>query len=348
MGDCIYGAYTYACPNLARVVESFFWSGFLWIACLMSDNLVSARGRTPAMVNAQDQLLLCGSPPPLESLLETLELSVDSHNSTLLWVSTKTYMFHVTTLAREPVERITGDFARTRPLSEAVVHSFFNSLSNTYSVLSLLLDRIDTLIAATASINPPALLADSRTDFLAVTAAFCCCFGFSALVLPFYRELQYREASDGSDTSEPLLALRMQAHGLAVLGARNLARGIRYLPKIHYAPAQWATIRQWAEFAAEEADMETAPLSPEAAYDLETLADELKLLGYSLHAACTPETVALIERLESHVNRALGPMFLSVDGEADADESPAPSLDEGANDHSWPSERVSLGREEVS
>jgi hypothetical protein len=133
-----------------------------------------------------------------------------------------------------------------------------------------LLDRIDTLIAATASINPPALLADSRTDFLAVTAAFCCCFGFSALVLPFYRELQYREASDGSDTSEPLLALRMQAHGLAVLGARNLARGIRYLPKIHYAPAQWATIRQWAEFAAEEADMETAPLSPEVAYDLET------------------------------------------------------------------------------
>ncbi|KAJ7799149.1 hypothetical protein B0H14DRAFT_2617347 [Mycena olivaceomarginata] len=122
----------------------------------------------------------------------------------------------------------------------------------------------------------------------------------------------------------------MQAHGLVVLGARNLACAIRYLPKIHYAPAQWATIRQWAKFAAEEAEMETAPLSPEAAYDLETLADKLKLLGYSLHAACTPETVTLIERLESHVNCALGPMFLSVDGEADADESPAPSLDEGA------------------
>ncbi|KAF8217707.1 hypothetical protein K438DRAFT_1795513 [Mycena galopus ATCC 62051] len=290
------------------------WGGFLWIAYLMCDCLISARSRTPALVVAQDQLLLCGPEPSLETLLATLEHSVNNSSPALLWTSTKTYMFHVTTLARELVEEITGDFARTKPLSQVAVLNFLDSLSKVYSVLILLLDRVDILIAAPA-ISPPAVMDDSNLDVLAVTAAFGACFGFSSIVLPFYRELQFRETGDGAPTRE-----RLRAHDMAVLGGREIARGIRYLPNIHCSPVHWATIRSWAEFAAEEADMAGTPLPPEDARDLETLADELKLLGYSLDVASAPETFALIERLEGHANRTFVSMFLPVDNASHIDE----------------------------
>ncbi|KAF7338732.1 Zn(2)-C6 fungal-type domain-containing protein [Mycena sanguinolenta] len=284
-------------------------SGFLWIAYLMCDCLISARSRTPPLVTAQDQLLLCGPEPPLETLLATLEQSMNNPDVSLLWTSTKTYMFHITTIARELVEKITGDVPRDRPLSQIAVLSFLESLSKIYSILTLLLDLVDALTAVPV-ISPPAVLDGAQIDVLAVTAAFGACFGFSGIVLPFYRELQHRdaEAREGAPTRE-----RLQAHHMAVLAAREMARGIRYVPKIHYSPVHWETIRSWAEWAAEEADLAGGTISPEEARDLETLADELKLLGYSLDAASAPETVALIARMEGHVNRTIASLFLPPD-----------------------------------
>ncbi|KAJ7347740.1 hypothetical protein DFH08DRAFT_152950 [Mycena albidolilacea] len=288
------------------------WAGFL-----MGEALISARSRTPLVVSPQDQLLLAGpEPPSLEALLASLERSVDESNLSVLGASMRPYMFHVTSLSRQLYDTITGDFARTNPLSEVAVLNLLDSLYKVHSILSLLLDRIDIVTNAPGA-NPPVVIQDASIDVVARAAAYGGCFGFSGLVLPLYRELQYRDISDATPQSERtrdrMRMLRGQVHNLAVLGGRELARGIRYLPKIHYSPTHWATTRMWAEFVAEQAELDGgAPLSPEAARDLETFADALKLLGYSLEAASTPQTFALIERLEGHVNNALVAMFLPI------------------------------------
>ncbi|KAF7348584.1 Zn(2)-C6 fungal-type domain-containing protein [Mycena venus] len=295
------------------------WGEFFWTAFLMHEGLISARGRTPAIITAQDQLFFCGPERSLETLLESLESSANNASVSLLWTSIKSYMFNVTTLARQLLDQITGDVPRSNPLSEVAVLNFLNSLSKLHSTLSLLLDRIDGFTIV-PGIDPSP---DASIEVLLITAAYGGCHGFGGLALPFYRELQYREACGGAPQSDRtqgrLRALKMQAHDMAVVAGRELARGIRYLPKIHYAPVHWITIRAWAEFVAEDADMVTAdgaPLDAEAARDLVTFADELKMLGYSLDAASTPETLALIERLEGHANRALVSMFLPIDYEA--------------------------------
>ncbi|KAF7368704.1 Zn(2)-C6 fungal-type domain-containing protein [Mycena venus] len=271
------------------------WAGFL-----MGEGLISARSRTPLVVTPQDQLLLSGpEPPSLETLLASLEHSANDSSLSFLWVSMRPYLFHVTSLARQLFDTIAGDFARINPLSEVAVLNFLDAISKLHSILSLLLDRIDMVTTAPGA-HPPPVLDDASVDAVARAAAYG----------------GHRETSDGTvqseRTRERMMALRAQAHDMAVIGGRVLARGIRYLPKIHYSPVHWATTRMWAEFVVEEADM-ALDVSPEAARDLETFADELKLLGYSLDAASTPQTLMLIERLEAHVNKAIMSMFLPID-----------------------------------
>ncbi|KAF7354358.1 Zn(2)-C6 fungal-type domain-containing protein [Mycena venus] len=270
------------------------FGGFVrWTGALLMESLISTRKRTPLLVTSHDQLFLCGpEPPPLEILLDSLESSEDHSIVPFRWATLRPYLFHFTTLARH-LDGIAGDFARTRPLNEGAILNLLKSLSTMHSIISLLLDRIE------------------RAGAPAVSAS------------PFYRELQYRENSSNCPSPNPrvrerLATLRTQAHELVVLGQRELARGIRRLPKIHYLPAHGETIRAWAEFAAEEADAhahgDASPLSAEVARDLETYANELRLLGYSIDVASTPQTSALIERLENHVDRAIVSLFLPGNG----------------------------------
>ncbi|KAJ7820335.1 hypothetical protein B0H14DRAFT_3147137 [Mycena olivaceomarginata] len=277
------------------------WAGFL-----MTEALISARTRTTMLVTLNDQLLICGpEPPPLESLLASVENSPQSSGLAVLWTSMKPYLFHVTYLARELSEKIAGDYARVNPLSEGAVIKFLFSLSLMHSVLSLLLDRIDAAITSATANDSPFILEDTNMDVVARACAYAVAFGFTGLVLPFYRELEHRENSENKiqnqRTHDRLRLLRAQAHDMAVQGAREVVRSLRYLPKIHYTPVHWATISSWAEFCAEMAESGTA-LSPESALDLETIANELKLLGYSLDVASAPHGSALIERLEAHVH----------------------------------------------
>jgi hypothetical protein len=194
-----------------------------------------------------------------------------------------------------------------------------------HSILCLLLDHVDRVIA-TADKSPPLILED-----MSRTCAYGAIFGFTGLVLPFYRELAHRETSDvqvyNQSTYDRLCFLRAQAHDIAMLAVRQMARAIRYLPKIHYMPVHWKTVLGWAEFCAEEVES-GAPLSPQFMQDLETcvndlttlldnfahyihrITKELKSMGYSLEAASAPDSIALIERLEGHASRAIVDMFL--------------------------------------
>ncbi|KAJ7655806.1 hypothetical protein DFH06DRAFT_483648 [Mycena polygramma] len=184
-----------------------------------------------------------------------------------------------------------------------------SSLSLMHSVLSLLLDHLDRSIGAGAKDDSPFVLGD-----IARTYAYSAIFGFTGLVLPFYRELEYRETRNDRAEQCPSLQdrlrfLRLQAHEMAILGAQMQARAIRYLPRIHYMPVHWSTIYAWGEFFAEEVES-GARISPEFTQDLETIANELRLLGYSLDVASAPDSVSLIERLEGHASMALIDVFL--------------------------------------
>ncbi|KAJ7505919.1 hypothetical protein B0H11DRAFT_361782 [Mycena galericulata] len=272
------------------------WAGFL-----MSESLLSTRGRTPMLFTLNDQLLLFGAePPPLENLLASLEASASKPGLAVLWNSIDSYMFHVSCLARQLFETINGDNARLNPLSEAAVIKFMSSLSFLHSIVTLLLNRIDGAITSTAPDCSPFHLINSDGPSIARACGYGIGMSFAVLVLPFYRELVERDVPDAR-VRDRMQVLRAQAHDMAALGARELARAVRYLPALHYSPVQGATILSWAEFCAEDADAARGVcVTPEAARDLETLVSELKLLSYSLESLSAPNVVALIQRLESY------------------------------------------------
>ncbi|KAJ7119730.1 hypothetical protein C8R44DRAFT_982384 [Mycena epipterygia] len=274
--------------------ESGRWAGFF-----MAEALASTRSRTPMLITLNDQLLLAGpEPPSLTAILTSLEES--AHKSGLPMVPMQPYMFHVTCLARQLSEKINGDYPRLSPLSEAAVIEFLSALSLLHSILSLMLDRIDTVISSATSRNrsqnQAIFLGDSpNIESIARACAYGAIVGFTGLVLPFYRELELRGTDDAQQnlrTRERMRVLRTQVHEMTTVGGRALARGLRYLPTIHYTPVLWSNLYQWAEFCADEADA-----TPECARDLQTMADELKFMGYSLDFSM-PQAATLIQRLD--------------------------------------------------
>ncbi|KAJ7107684.1 hypothetical protein C8R44DRAFT_885098 [Mycena epipterygia] len=272
--------------------DSGQWAGFL-----MGEALASTRSRTSMLITLNDQLLLSGpEPPSLTAILTSLEDS--THKPGLPLMPMQPYLFHVTCLARQLSEKINGDYPRLSPLSEAAVIEFLSALSLLHSILSLILDRIDVVISSATSRNrdqnQAIFLGDSpNIESIARACAYGVIVGFTGLVLPFYRELELRGTDDAQQNPrmrERMRVLRTQAHEMAVLGGRALARGLRYLSRIHYTPVLWSNLYQWAEFCADEADA-----TPEC--DLQTMADELKLMGYSLDFSM-PQAVTLIQRLD--------------------------------------------------
>ncbi|CAK5278724.1 unnamed protein product [Mycena citricolor] len=289
--------------------DAAHWAGFLFEQ--MAEGLISARSRTPFLVTRSDQLLLSGpDPPPLDEMLDNLEKASKNPSFSLVWTSSTPYMFHVVSLARQLSESIAGDYARLNALSESAVIRYLSSLNTLHAILSLLLERVDAALTSSSDSSPPApfLLDSANIDVAARSAAYGAVFGFAGLVLPFYRELEARETTDSpsahsDQTRDRLRVLRKQARDMACLGAREIARAVRYLPEVHFTPVHWSTIYAWAEFCLEEADASSS-VSSEQAEDYSTIVRELKLLGYSLDSASSPPALGTIERLEGHVATA--------------------------------------------
>ncbi|KAJ6550238.1 hypothetical protein B0H19DRAFT_1237205 [Mycena capillaripes] len=223
-----------------------------------------------------------------------------------------TDMAHVINMCRDLSDTIAGDSARIKPLSESAVINFFSSLYLMHSTLSQILDHVDRIIATAVENNSSFVLDNIYRTHLHTLASS----GLPVLS-PFYRELDFREMDEGAvqgqHIHERLRLLRIQAHEMVTLGARELAHAIRYLPEVHHIPVHWITIYEWAQFCAEDAVF-SARVSDEGARDLQTLVDELKLLGYSLDVASSPRAAALIERLEAQINKAITDMLLPLEG----------------------------------
>ncbi|KAJ6575738.1 hypothetical protein DFH09DRAFT_1150937 [Mycena vulgaris] len=293
----IWRASTYTASDEGR------WAGFL-----MAEALISTRARLPVLFTLNDQLLLCGpETSSLEAFLASLEKAPQKPGLSLLWSSMTPYLLHVTCLARQLSETITGDYARLNPLSESAAIQFLSALSLLHSILSLLLDHIDAALTSHADTASPFLLDPTSQESVARACAYGVIVGFTTLVRAFHHELEYR-ATDADAaaprTRERIRLFRRQAHEMAVLGAHEFARGVRYLPAIHYAPVLWHSVYAWAEFCAAETDVVPAE-------DLQTIMNELKLTGYSLDFS-VPHAAALIARLDRHAGtgtRAPTPTF---------------------------------------
>ncbi|KAJ6555031.1 hypothetical protein DFH09DRAFT_1166154 [Mycena vulgaris] len=294
-------ASTYTASDEAR------WAGFL-CCCSLSLLISFSHPLMRIASTLNDQFLLCGpEPSSLEAFLASLEKASQKPGLSLLWSSMKPYLFHVTCLARQLSETINGDYPRLNPLSESAAIQFLSALSLLHSVLSLLLDRVDAALTSHANTASPFLLDPANQDSVARACAYGVILSFTNLVLAFHHELEHRATNADAAaprTRERISLLRGQAHEMAALGAHEFARAVRYLPTIHYAPVYWHSVYAWAEFCAAQPDVVPAE-------DLQTIMDELKLMGYSLDLS-VPHAAALIARLDGHVGtgtRAPTPTF---------------------------------------
>ncbi|KAJ7490777.1 hypothetical protein FB451DRAFT_1552387 [Mycena latifolia] len=233
--------------------------------------------------------------------------------------------FHVTCLARQLWETITGDHARLSHLSEGAVIQFLASLSIIHAILTRLLERADTVLASGSMNQGPF---PNNEHFIVRNCALGIGLGFAAIALPLHREFEYRERNgsmdDGRHTQERLRLLRAQAREMAVLGAREFARALRYLPPVHYVPINLTAVRDYAQFALDEAEAALL-VSPEQVRDLETIAGQLVLSGYSFDLFSSPQNASLLDRLEPYIRNVrrvqdsldpgdmLGDMLLPLD-----------------------------------
>ncbi|KAF7346251.1 Zn(2)-C6 fungal-type transcriptional factor [Mycena sanguinolenta] len=113
---------------------------------MFAEALAAMARRTPVLFTYNDQLLLSGSEPPaLEQLLQSLQAMSQASKKVahLAFFAVWPCMFHVTRLARDLHDKISGDYARRHPLAEGAVIHFLSSLSILQSILSLVLMHPD-------------------------------------------------------------------------------------------------------------------------------------------------------------------------------------------------------------
>ncbi|KAJ7480775.1 hypothetical protein FB451DRAFT_1446811 [Mycena latifolia] len=282
-----------------------------------------------------DQVLLTGPEPPSpESLLGSLESFSRHCGTALLLQSMKPY------------------HARLNPVSEAAVIQVLASLSIIHAIRTRLLEHADAALLNPASMKTPWPLPDDDRG-LERNCAFGISLGFAMIALPLYHELEYRDrvcsVQEGGHTQRMRL-LRAQAREMAILGAREFARAIRYLPPIHFVQIKLSTVRDYARFAHDEAEG-ARMVSLEQVQDLDTIAGELVLSGYSLDLPSSPEDTALLDRLATFMNRVRRlPEFIAPNGALDDMFFPGDQIwfvvDADSARHVWPvaSETLRMSR----
>ncbi|KAJ6470296.1 hypothetical protein DFH09DRAFT_1221101 [Mycena vulgaris] len=291
-----------------------------WAGYLMAEALRATSSRKPILFSRDDQLLLCGPDPVSpETLLAFLEGGTRKSASGIVHSSMIPYTFHITCLARELWETITGDRARLTPISEGAVIQFLASLSLTHAILSRLLTHCETLLTAAPTTESGFLLEDDSN--LIGRCATGIVFGFAGLALSLHQELESRAlppsiadipGSSGHE-QERMRLLQKQARDMAALGAREVARAIRYRPPIHSPYIKWSMLHDYTQFALEQAEAEPF-ISYERLRDLETFAGEIKLFGYSLDILSSSQNSSLVNRLAFYLgSSARGPQFFEPD-----------------------------------
>ncbi|KAF7372430.1 Zn(2)-C6 fungal-type transcriptional factor [Mycena venus] len=289
------------------------WSGFL-----LMEALETTLHRQPILVSHHDQLLITGRDPlSLQNLFVSLQSAMQEKKEQPLipFTAMRSYFFHVTRLARDLYERITGDFARRHPLDEGSITEFISSLNHLHSIRSLIFDREDDNYPGDSLFFPSGFFQKRGLHLNLCSCAYVMTFSPATLVLGLHRELVRRAAISSSSSpaigpaaadqwaADRLALLRRQVSEMADLTLGEIARGLRTMPSLpHIAHVHRDNVVAWADFCLEEADA-AGSMSPERAAIIETISEALKLIGYSW-----PLPSGLVERLDAYIDthRLLG------------------------------------------
>ncbi|KAJ7027497.1 hypothetical protein C8F04DRAFT_89679 [Mycena alexandri] len=292
--------------------RSAVWSGFQ-----MSEALKATTQRMPVLVTRVDQLLAVRSEPPsLDQLFESLHAmrQPPKKSKTLVFSSIKPYMFHITRLARELYENITGDHARRRPFPHTAAINFLSSLSILQSIATLVLDQLEFCPDAELlffDLNGSKRANRSENDNLRACGFVVAC-GFAALVLALYREMKYRtvteaHTSDDRWLRERIEVFRQQVHEVTSSAVGVVARALKLLPSLpHLAQVGWIGLQDWAEFRLTEASTTDADVTV-----FESLIAAFKMSGYSWDMSGSSE---LIEQMEAYIVQHKATSFSTPSG----------------------------------
>ncbi|KAJ7493656.1 hypothetical protein FB451DRAFT_447261 [Mycena latifolia] len=283
----------------------------LWNGFLMVEVLENIRSRQPVLVSHNDQLLITGfEPVSLENLFASLQSGKQAPKQQHpAFTATSPFVFHVTLLARQLYETITGDFARRHPLDETAVTQFLSALTLLHSIRCLVFDQGDPATAPVDPLfhgSPHTLTKQVNIHSCALTMVF----SYTTLVLALHRELA-RRASLTPTTSTPIAMgqwaaqridlLRRQVCEMARFAVEEVARTLPGLPSLPlFTHIYHSALVATAQFCLED-------VVPERVGVIEAIVDALKLVGYSW--TLPP---GLVERLEACVGtpRAEPPAFV--------------------------------------
>ncbi|KAJ7505374.1 hypothetical protein B0H11DRAFT_418311 [Mycena galericulata] len=290
----------------------------VWAGFLMAEALASTARRMPVLITHNDQLLITGSEPPsLEQLLTSLQVMHQTSKKPfggLAFTAVRPVLFHVTGLARDLHDKITGDYARRHPIAEVAVVRFLASLSILQSIVTMVFSEILGIdggvspFRAFPTLEPP--VRHGEHDTLRA-CGYAIAIGYMSLVLALHREMERRATAGAGAVQDPWAqersgVLRRQAYELASATVADVARTLRLLPSLpHLAHIAWSNLQGWAEFVLAEAD--TAGTIPPARVQVfEVLVAALKLTGYSWDI---PHLSVLIDRMEGYVAQHRNPSF---------------------------------------
>ncbi|KAF7316154.1 Beta-lactamase/transpeptidase-like protein [Mycena indigotica] len=328
------------------------WSGYI-----MGEALRAVMHRKPVTITYADQLwVLQGPPPSLESVLESSqkELATLKHpayfcfrciepcteNSPSLRYDNSRdglVLFHTITLCRNFYEKISGDFARRRPLSELALRDTLETLTTMHALITFCFAKVDFPDPLSLRQAPELLRTANRPETSAHVriCASGMCLILVGLVITVHNELEKRDnearlsststvngisssTAEEQPSSRPgpspwssarIAFLRSQARDLALSVLPDLRRVLTLQEFAIYGYAgRIANLLRWAEFCLQEADQRGGILgvgmaigdhgAADTAQTYERIFFELKGIGFS-HAG--PQLDMLIERMEVHL-----------------------------------------------
>ncbi|KAE9402057.1 hypothetical protein BT96DRAFT_1017870 [Gymnopus androsaceus JB14] len=270
---------------------------------MIGDVLTALTTGRSIQYTANDELLIVRYiPEPLETLLRVA--TTKSFTATEVFMSVHPFAHHLTRLARETSDNLTGVFARTQPLDESFLIKHFASLDLFHSFLLAVLDQI------------PQILQQSCNKLLEIYYLRVCSSGFGvvwgSLVLPIFEALRDRslqfafnatfwDSSNGSVSSladdrnyERLQMHLRHARRLASTAAVEICKALREAPSITRLTHRSELVR-WARFLMDEDNVMN--ITPEQCIQaLECFRDVIQVAGF-----CCADRTGIVESINEYL-----------------------------------------------
>ncbi|KAJ7242018.1 hypothetical protein C8J57DRAFT_70943 [Mycena rebaudengoi] len=284
---------------------------------LMGEALSATVLRRPVLVTENDQLLIIGDGfPPLQQMLNPDHLAPGGNKKILarrrVFSLMCPFMFHVTRVARELHEKVTGDYARRRPPAENAIIDILSSLTAMQTIRSDALAQLE--LEDWSNVDPAVLpffslpakgYAYHSPEVNLRACAYGMTCGWSTIVLALHQEMERPTDADAPAPESPWVAerlalLRRQVHALTQQALAEVIQGLRRLPSlphISHLGMSHIWIVGWVQFSINEAEA-AGEITPEHVEIFETLTASLKMIGYSWDI---PAASAYIERMQSYI-----------------------------------------------